>query len=347
MRSPDGTYNPSEFDRSDWPRLARILNGENQGLRGTYLVRTDEKSWQDEVKKTLEELEREKAKQDTAAGLRGKEASGDLVSDDEAATMEDCSVLSGQLAGVFALDGDAAASLALDLFEGTPLLGGLASALKFLGLTVQILSRVVNQVLLSTLEASSVSVIEHEALIGAYALGKGELKRLTAALAEALFNVGTAALGVNAVTKISTTAVKLAVTCYLLIQDGIRVHKLNLWLQAGEPSAEVWKKRLRANPEIAVYLPFLGGSAVCAAHHGDGFHTPGEWAPILLAGALTERLRDARGNPKSAKSQETTVGMLFRSYIDDTLVTDAGTFVVTAREPHKGRSVLYGFVPQE
>ncbi len=86
---------------------------------------------------------------------------------------------------------------------------------------------------------------------------------------------------------------------------------------------------------------------VCAAHHGEGFHTPGEWAPILLAGALTERLRDARGNPKSAKSQETTVGMLFRSYIDDTLVTDAGTFVVTAREPHKGRSVLYGFVPQE
>ncbi len=84
----------------------------------------------------------------------------------------------------------------------------------------------------------------------------------------------------------------------------------------------------------------------CAAHHDEDFHTPGEWAPILLAGALTERLRDARGNPKSAKSQETIVGMLFRSYIDDVLVTEAGSFVVTAREPNKGRSVLYGFVPK-
>lgn len=259
-RSVDGWYDPREFDSTDWPKLAKILDGADQGLRGTYLVRKDGKTWRKEVKNTREELEKEKAKEVTAARVKGKEAPGSLFSDEEGFENGDEETLRLQLADVFKLDASAMQSLAWDLFEGTPLLGALASALKVVGLSVQTLSRIVDQIVLSGLEATSVSVIEHEALIGAYSLGKGALKRLGAELGEAVVSGVSSLVGVNVATKLTTTAVKLAVNCYLLIADEVRVFKLNRLLEGSEPSAEVWKRRLRANPEIAIYLPFLPGS---------------------------------------------------------------------------------------
>jgi hypothetical protein len=84
---------------------------------------------------------------------------------------------------------------------------------------------------------------------------------------------------------------------------------------------------------------------VCVAHHCDGLHTAGEWADVLFAGPLAERAKDRRGNPRSKRSKETLVGMLFAEFAGDTLETDAGSFVVHEETPRKGHPSIYGFVP--
>lgn len=86
---------------------------------------------------------------------------------------------------------------------------------------------------------------------------------------------------------------------------------------------------------------------VCAAHHGDGFHTSAEWAAVLVDGALRERLRDPRGNALSPKSQSTRVGQLFSPYLDEAFTVDDGVFVLREHVPRKGHPSIYGFVPQE
>jgi hypothetical protein len=86
---------------------------------------------------------------------------------------------------------------------------------------------------------------------------------------------------------------------------------------------------------------------VCALHHGDGAHTAGEWAGVLFAGPLAHRANDRRGNPRSKKSRETIVGMLFAEFAGDTVATDAGSFVVHEEFPRKGHPPIYSFVPAE
>ncbi len=85
----------------------------------------------------------------------------------------------------------------------------------------------------------------------------------------------------------------------------------------------------------------------CAAHHAEGLRTAGEWAEVLFTGPLAHRANDRRGNPRSKRSKETLVGMLFAEFVGDTLDTAVGAFVVHAEEPRKGHPSIYGFVAAE
>lgn len=84
---------------------------------------------------------------------------------------------------------------------------------------------------------------------------------------------------------------------------------------------------------------------MAAAHHGDGMHTAGEWAEVLVCGALSEKLRDRRGEPKPARAQATIVGQVLSQYLDETFETPDGTFVLRQETPRKGHPSLYGFEP--
>lgn len=84
---------------------------------------------------------------------------------------------------------------------------------------------------------------------------------------------------------------------------------------------------------------------MAATHHADGMHTAREWAEILVCGALSEKLRDRRGEPKSQKAQETIVGLLLGQYLDETFDTPAGALVLRQETPRKGHPSLYGFEP--
>jgi hypothetical protein len=84
---------------------------------------------------------------------------------------------------------------------------------------------------------------------------------------------------------------------------------------------------------------------VCRAYHAEGLHTAGEWAEVLFTGPLADRSNDRRGQPRSKRSKETLVGMLFAEFAGDTLETDAGSFVVHEETPRKGHPSIYGFVP--
>lgn len=84
---------------------------------------------------------------------------------------------------------------------------------------------------------------------------------------------------------------------------------------------------------------------IAAAHHGDGFHTAGEWAGVLVHGALSDKLRDRRGDAKPPRAQATIVGQLLGQYLDETFDTPDGPFVLRRDEPRKGHPPLYGFDP--
>ena len=84
---------------------------------------------------------------------------------------------------------------------------------------------------------------------------------------------------------------------------------------------------------------------MAAAHHGDGMHTAGEWAEVLVCGALSEKLRDRRGEPKPARAQATIVGQVLSQYLDETFETPDGAFVLRQETPRKGHPSLYGFEP--
>ena len=84
---------------------------------------------------------------------------------------------------------------------------------------------------------------------------------------------------------------------------------------------------------------------VAASHHGDGFHTAGEWAVALVHGALSDKLRDRRGDPKPPRAQATLVGQLFGQYLDETFDTPDGPFALRQETPRKGHPHVYGFEP--
>ncbi len=84
---------------------------------------------------------------------------------------------------------------------------------------------------------------------------------------------------------------------------------------------------------------------MAAAHHADGMHTAGEWADVLVCGALSDKLRDRRGEPKPPRAQATIVGQLLGQYLDESFDTPAGAFVLRQETPRKGHPSLYGFEP--
>ncbi|MDP2313860.1 MAG: hypothetical protein Q8P41_13215 [Pseudomonadota bacterium] len=87
---------------------------------------------------------------------------------------------------------------------------------------------------------------------------------------------------------------------------------------------------------------------VCASHHGDEPRTAGEWAAVLVAGELSEKLADPRGNPRPRRAQATIVGQLFSAYLDGTTFPVGDIrFRLRRDEPRKGHPPLYCFEPSE
>ncbi len=140
------------------------------------------------------------------------------------------------------------------------------------------------------------------------------------------------------------------------------------WVEAGMPVPEdaathstsaAWARQVDGILRHAGMLGFLSNQAesehafdpdydalreVCEEHHELGFLTCTEWAPYLAFGPLGERLRDRQGNPRSARSQATVLGILFGHYVGETFEVGGEVFTLDERVERKGHPPFYGFV---
>jgi len=279
----------------DWPRLALLLNSRSSGLTGTKLVWRD--GFSDRLQKELDDankdFKKDEDKKKLAQVLRKEKVTTREENLSKALEVEpaDYNELYGQVCGAL-FEGnikDDGWTVMLGLLDATPAISGVIALLKLCKITVQLIHTAWDQFQRSRLRASSVSVIEVEALSGAFSLGARTAKKLLAEFGAELATVIATLAGVESAVGLIRKAGEALAKAYLAIKREAERCKLNEWLANADWTDPKARDVLRENPVLALYLPFLKcNPAACTL----GFVDPGLFGVEALTARQVDTLMD-------------------------------------------------------